>query len=99
MAAMVAGGLVVGGGMMHRPRRGDWDAAAIERFQPARLLEQRDLLSLTEEQVSWLEALRADALAGRRTPEEAARAAFDTLLPGQRGAVVPPVPPADGHHS
>lgn len=100
MGAMVVGGLILGRGLMHGGRRaGDhYDATDVDRFQPARLLEQRSLLELTDKQVFELEALREDVNAGRRAPEDAARAAFELLRPVQRAAVSAGVPAAAGRH-
>jgi len=89
MGVMVVGGLVLGRGLMHGGGRASHqeDAFTAERFQPARLLEQRALLELTDDQVAALEALRDEVAEGRRTAEDAARAAYDLLRPVQRAAV------------
>lgn len=93
MGAMIVGGLIVGGGLMHgggmmgggRAAVPD-SALAVERFQPARLLELRAELELTDEQVTQLEVLRDDVAAERRTRADAARAAYELLRPVQRAA-------------
>ena len=89
MGVMVAGGLILGRGVMHGGRGGmrESQPAFTERFSPAALLEQRALLELDDAQVAALEALRDDVAQGRRTAEDAARAAYDLLRPVQRAAV------------
>lgn len=89
MGAMVVGGLIVGYGWMHGGREVMHGSprSDIERFAPARLLEQRALLELSDEQTAALEALHHDVAEGRRAPEDAARAAYELLRPVQRAAV------------
>jgi hypothetical protein len=88
MGVMVVGGALLGTGAMHGRPSMDRDAAAfVDRFGPARLLEQRQLLELSADQVAALEALRDDVVAERRTAEEAARVAYELLRPVQRAAV------------
>ncbi len=92
MGAMVVGGMMLGRGMMHGGRNAghdarQWGTADIEAFQPERLLEQRTMLELTDDQVSSLEALRDDVAADSRTREDASRTAFGLLRPLQRAAV------------
>ena len=90
MGVMVVGGLILGRGVMHGGRGGMHEAqpaAFVERVSPAVLVAQRDALELTDEQVSALEALRDDLAEGRRTAEDAARAAYELLRPVQRAAV------------
>jgi hypothetical protein len=91
MGVMVVGGLIVGRGVMHGGRDGMHESAAVfaERFSPAALLEQRALLELDDAQVVALEALRDDVAQGRRTAEDAARAAYELLRPVQRAAGPP----------
>lgn len=101
MGVMVVGGLILGRGVMHGGRGGMHEAqpaAFVERFSPAALLAQRDALELTNEQVSAIEALRDDLAEGRRTAEDAARAAYELLRPLQRAAVSAGVPRSPGHH-
>ncbi|MDP3766717.1 MAG: hypothetical protein Q8S13_01760, partial [Dehalococcoidia bacterium] len=78
MGAMVVGGLVFGRGLMHGggSSRAAFDA---DRFDPARLLAQRETLQLTEGQVAALESLRGEVAAGRLPREQAARAAYELL--------------------
>lgn len=89
MGVMVVGSVVLGRGVMHGGRGGMHESqpAFAERFSPARLLELRERLELTNEQVEALEALRDDVTVERRTPAEAARVAHDLLRPVQRAAV------------
>lgn len=100
MGVMIVGGVVLGRGWMHGGGGNMHESpdAITERFGPARLLEQRTLLELSDEQVTALEALRDDVAAGQRTPQDAARAAYDLLRPVQRAAVSPPANPASPHH-
>lgn len=100
MGVMVAGGLILGRGVMHGARGSMHEAqpAFAERFSPARLLEQRALLELSDEQVAALVALRDDLDAGRRSPEDAARAAYELLRPVQRAAVGSPGTGTPRHH-
>jgi len=89
MGVMVVGGVIFGRGVMHGGRGGmhESPAAFAERFSPAALLTQRVVLELDDAQVVALEALRDDVAQGRRTAEEAARAAYELLRPVQRAAV------------
>lgn len=100
MGVMVVGGVILGRGVMHGGRGGmhELQPAFAERFSPARLLELREPLELTNEQVEALEALRDDVAAGRRTAGDAARAAYDLLRPVQRAAVSGRSPGAGAHH-
>lgn len=100
MGVMVAGGLILGRGVMHGGRRSMHESQLefAERFSPARLLEQRALLELSDEQVAALEALRDDVQGGRRSLEDAARAAYELLRPVQRVAVPPQPEAGDRHH-
>ena len=105
MGAMIVGGLIVGRGMMHggtmhggRGASPSDTAFSVERFQPARLLEQRTLLELTDQQVAGLDALREDVAAQRRTPDDAARAAYWLLTPLQRAAVSNRTQNVQPHH-
>lgn len=100
MGVMVVGGVILGRGAMHGGRAampGDSMPFA-EQFSPARVLEQRALLELSDDQVMALEVLRTDVAEGRRTAEEAARAAYEVLRPVQRAAVAPPGQGAGRHH-
>lgn len=96
MGAMIVGGLVLGRNMMHGHERAT-PGLDVACFGPARLLEQRDLLELTDGQVSALESLRDDEESGRRTPEAAAWAAYELLRPVQRAAACPS-PGVRQHH-
>lgn len=98
MGVVVVGGAVFGGGMMHGRRVAPDSAAFIQRFDPAHLLDERQLLELSEDQVSALEALREDVASERRTAAEAAHAAYELLRPVQRSAVGNTPPPARQHH-
>jgi hypothetical protein len=100
MGVMVVGGIILGRGVMHGGMRSMHDSqpAFTERFSPERLLEQRALLELSDEQVAALEALRDDVAAERRTADDAARAAYEVLRPVQRAAVAPPGQAAGRHH-
>lgn len=99
MGVMIVGGVVLGRGWMHGGgAMHDSPAASTERFSPARLLEQRTLLELSDDQVTALEAQRDEVAAGQRTPQDAARAAYDLLRPVQRAAVAPVAPATSGHH-
>lgn len=84
MGGMMVGGVVLGRGMMHGAHRDDWNAADVERFQPERLLEQRDSLGLTETQVAGLQAIVEDRRAEGRDVGDAARSSFAILSPDQR---------------
>lgn len=100
MGVMVVGGLVVGRGWMHGGRDAMYQAPEpfADRYAPGRLLDQRALLELDDEQVVALEALRDDVTAERRTPDDAAREAFEMLRPVQRAAVPARSPAARQHH-
>lgn len=100
MGAMVVGALIVGRGWMHGGRDAMHGSQQrdVERFAPARLLEQRSLLELSDEQVAVLEVLRDDVAQGRSTPQDAARAAYDLLRPVQRAAVAGRTPDPRAHH-
>lgn len=99
MGVMVVGGAILGTGGMHGWRStGRDDATFVQRFSPARLLDQRETLELSMDQVAALAALRDDEAAGRRGAEEAARAAYELLRPVQRSAVGSAAPPSRTHH-
>lgn len=103
MGVMVVGGVLLGTGTMHGAEASmHRDTVFLtERFEPARLLEQRALLELSDEQVAALEALRADVAQGQRSAEAAARAAYELLRRVQRAAASPGAPGHDGrriHH-
>lgn len=99
MGVMVVGGAILGTGGMHGWRStGRDDATFVQRFGPARLLDQREILELSTDQVTALAALRDDVAAGRRSAEEAARAAYELLRPVQRSAVGGAPSPSRTHH-
>lgn len=100
MGVMVVGGVILGRGVMHGGMRSMHESqpAFTERFSPARLLEQRVLLELSDEQVAGLETLRDDVDAGRRSSEDAARAAYELLRPVQRAAVGSAATRTPRHH-
>lgn len=89
MGVMMVGGVLLGTGMMHGMGRQAPDTALADsaRFSPSRLLEQRELLELDDEQVAALESLRDEVAAGQRSAADAARAAYNLLRPVQRAAV------------
>jgi hypothetical protein len=82
-----------GGSSMHQQAAFDAD-----RFDPARLLAQRETLELTEGQVAALESLRQETAVGRLPREQAARAAYELLRPEQRAAVPAGAPDGRPHH-
>lgn len=99
MGVMVVGGAVLGGGMMHGRQAAAPDSTTFaQRFSPVRLLDQRQTLELSDDQVGALAALRDDVAAERRSAEEAAHAAYDLLRPVQRSAAGSTAPPAHVHH-
>jgi len=97
VGAMVVGGLVLGRGLMQGMGADDREAPEIERFQPARLLEARERLALTDDQATRLELLAADVAANRITRAAAALDAYQLLRPDQRAAVGPPSVSPGGH--
>jgi len=99
MGVMVAGGAILGMGRMHGQHAMAPDSVLfVERFSPAHLLDQRQLLHLSADQVTALEALRDDVAAERRSAEEAARAAYELLRPVRRSAVGSAPSPTRTHH-
>lgn len=99
MGVMVVGGAILGMGGMHGQHAMAPDSAAFnQRFGPAHLLDQRQLLELSADQVTALELLQDDVAAERRSAEEAARAAYELLRPVQRSAVGGAPSPARTHH-
>ncbi|MEK6769186.1 MAG: hypothetical protein AABY85_09395 [Gemmatimonadota bacterium] len=100
MGAMVVGGVVFGRGLMHGGGSSMHQQAAFDadRFDPARLLAQRETLELTEGQVAALESLRQETAVGRLPREQAARAAYELLRPEQRAAVPAGAPDGRPHH-
>ena len=98
MGGMMIGGLIVGRGMMHGMHdHGGWTSEDVACYQPDSLLDRREALALTETQVVALGAVLQDREEGRRTWDDAARAATALLTPEQRSAARPAS--QMGHHT